>query len=161
MAALRKMAIDKRLVFGLMTAVSACMSPAIAGQKNDGFQARVAVVKKCTVIADDVNFGTINQVTGTETATGQIRILCSKTTPFSISMNATRSVTALNTQLLPLIATNPDRVRARVTLSGSGGTGTGLATSNTITYNIGGTITANPLARPDTYRRNLTLYINY
>jgi spore coat protein U-like protein len=139
----------------------AVLEPAFAGQKNDAFLTRVIVAKQCIVVADDVDFGALAQVTGTETASGLLKIRCSKNTPFTVSLRATTSVTAINTNLVPLNALNTDRIRARITLSGTGATGTGLATSNTVTYSINGSLTANPLARPDTYRRNLTLYVNY
>jgi spore coat protein U-like protein len=137
-------------------------SSAFAAQANDGFVVKVVVNANCIVVANDVDFGTITQVAGTETASGTVSVRCSKSTPFTLSLSPTAAVTTATGTLAGAIAGNTDTVAYSVTLSGSSGTGAGMGVAQAVAFNINGALTAAaPTLTPDTYSAARTLYVNY
>jgi spore coat protein U-like protein len=137
-------------------------SSVFAAQANDGFQVKVVVNANCIVVANDVDFGTVTQVAGTETASGTVSVRCSKNTPFTLSLSPTAAVTSATGTLAGAIAGNTDTVAYSVTLSGSSGTGAGMGVPQALAFTINGALTtATPTLTPDTYTAARTLYVNY
>lgn len=134
---------------------------AFAGQASDPFAVTLTVNKKCVVLAGPMNFGTVNEVTGTETATSNVRVRCSKTTPFTLSLAAASVVTTEAGLLNGVTPGNTDKVPYNLVLSGSSGTGAGLRNANTIFFTILGSLTATPVLQPDVYRRTRRVYVTY
>lgn len=137
--------------------------PAHAGTADGPFQARVKLLANCTVTASDVDFGTLNQVTGAEVSSGEVRVFCSKGTPFIVSYNATVVRPITNGFMRQNLSTGIlDQIPYRLQLSATSGTGAGLAPTNAITFNVSATITAAISdATPGNYRHGRSVFVVY
>ncbi len=138
------------------------VTSAFAAQVSDGFDVKIKVNAVCFVTAGDVNFGTVTEVLGTETATGAVSVRCSKSTPFTLSFAAASASTTASGNMAGVTAGNTDTVPYALTLSGSSGTGAGLGVPQAVAFTINGSITAAvPALNPDDYLAARTLYVNY
>jgi spore coat protein U-like protein len=144
-------------------AVAASVIPAAqAAQVSDAFDVKIKVNAVCFVTAGDVDFGTVTEVVGTETASGAVSVRCSKNTPFSISFAAASAATTASGDMAGVTAGNTDTVPYSLTLSGTSGTGAGLGVPNAQSFTINGSLTAAvPALTPDDYAHARTLYVNY
>ncbi|MBA4242276.1 MAG: spore coat protein, partial [Sphingobacteriaceae bacterium] len=136
------------------------------------FQVSATVSASCNVSATNVAFGAITPAaTGVAQATGTITSTCTKTTPYTLSINkgvaptyATRTMagTGGNTDLLNY---NLYTSNAYTTIFGDatestqtvGGTGTGVAQATTV-Y---GQLSLNQYIKPDAYTDNLIVTLSY
>jgi spore coat protein U-like protein len=142
--------------------VASAAPSAFAAQVSDAFDVKIKVNAVCLVVANDVNFGTVTEVLGTETATGTVAVRCSKSTPFTLSFAAASAATTASGNMAGVTAGNTDTVPYALTMSGSSGTGAGLAAASAQNFTINGSITAAvPALKPDDYLAARTLYVNY
>lgn len=147
-------------------------SSAFAGTATSNFQVTATVAATCTVSSTSVSFGTINPAaTGTATATGGISATCTKSTPYTLAVNAgsgtfaSRTMSGATSGNTDKLAYNLYKDSGYTTVLGDGtnststiaSTGTGAAQSFT-TY---GSLALNQYITPDNYSDNLTVTLSY
>jgi spore coat protein U-like protein len=151
----------QKLLTASVIAVGVMATEGLAAQKSDPFQVKLNVNSICRVAAPDMNFGTVAQVTGTETASTQISVWCNNGVLFLVSFSSTALVSAVNSTLIGQTAGNTVTIPFQINKTGFFGIGTGHAPANAINFPVTGTLTATPGAVPDTYTRQLTAYVIY
>jgi spore coat protein U-like protein len=127
-----------------------CMAPAGAAQTSANTQFRINIQTSCSVTAENVDFGNVGLITGGETASASVRVICSLGTPYQISFSSTSSVTAFNGQM----SNSGNTVSYSASLSGAGGTGPGVHT-------ITATLPSQSTPPTGLYIDSRTVYLNY
>jgi spore coat protein U-like protein len=145
------------------TALAIALSlPAVAGQKSDPTEVSMSITGTCTVTVADVDFGSLEQVLGTEVINSSVSVLCSKGLPFRLTFSPTANTGSTAANLIPVGPGNPDRIPFRVTRVGPAtGIGKGTTASDVISVALRTNLTAARTPRPGTYVRARTIYINY
>lgn len=161
----------KLKITALAIALAALSGSAMAGSATTTFQVTATVNASCAIAATNVNFGSVTPAAnGDATATGSITATCTKTTPYTLAINA-GSGTIANRTMAGADSANTDKLAYNL-YTGSDHTtvwgetigadtvglnGNGAAQVSTI-Y---GKLPLNQYIRPDSYTDNLTVTINY
>jgi spore coat protein U-like protein len=148
------------VALGVLAALSA--GKAAAGQAMGDFTVRMKLNAQCLVEATDIDFGTLTEVTGAETASGQVKVRCSQGTPFTVSYSSVSISAVLNQNMFGVAPFNTDIIPYRLTLAGTSGTGVGLGVANAVIFSVAAQIRGGPAnVRPDIYRNNRRVYVTY
>jgi spore coat protein U-like protein len=126
------------------------MEPAHAAQTSAGVNFHINIQTSCSVTAENIDFGNVGLITGGETASAAVRVVCSLGTPYQISFGAISSVTAFNGQM----TNSSNHVNYSASLSAAGGTGPGVHTITAI-------LAAQPTPPDGLYTDSRTVYLNY
>jgi spore coat protein U-like protein len=150
-----------KLIAWVVALVVATALPAEAGQTTDTFKVGIKISTICRIVAADLDFGTTTAVTGTESVTSNISVWCNSGVPYSLSFNPTGRVANFNGTLVGQTPGNPGTIPFRVRRTGSSGTGRGHRAANVRNFPMTATLTATPNLWVDTYKRTVTIYLNY
>lgn len=122
-----------------------------AATRSRNFNVRINIVKACRVSATAMNFGNMSKVLGTETSTSTLSVICSRGTPYNVSLRAGGALTILNVNL-----TNPagNIIRTGLTLGATAGTTSG-------SHILTGKLVANANPALGLYQRTQIVYVNY
>ncbi|KQW59599.1 spore coat U domain-containing protein [Variovorax sp. Root411] len=153
------------------SAVLAATSPATAT-----FQVLITVAKACSVTAgstSNINFGTVDSTATALSATNNISVTCSKSTPYNIGLLPSNNNTAGAGVMSPLVA-GPDTVAYQlrsVSATGSvwGSTATDIAVGNGVAGTGTGAAQTIPVfatvasanVTPGAYADTVTVQVNY
>ena len=147
--------------FGLMSKIyraalvsvifSLAVVQAHAVTKSRNFNVRVNILKTCRVTATAMNFGSLGTVLGTETSTSALTVICSKGTPYNVSL---RAGAALTTQTVNLTNPGGSIIQAGLTLGATAGTTSG-------SHPLIGKLVARAYPPIGRYQRTQTIYVNY
>jgi spore coat protein U-like protein len=122
---------------------------AVTAQGN--FAAKVKLNATCIVSATDLNFGTLaGLIAGTETATSTVSVKCSKSTGWTLSLDAGSGAMAG-------LTTATDTVAYSASLASTTGTGTG-ATQSVV---INGTLAVQNTPSAQDYSETRTVTVTY
>lgn len=136
----------------LAGALLAMAAPAArAAQLIVPFEARITIITACTVSASNLNFGNVGIITGTQTTTATVNVVCSSGTPYALSFSGSSTVTAFTGQM----SNSGNHVTYTATMLGPNA-GTGSAT-----HTILGSIPLQPTPPSAIYVDNRTIYLNY
>ena len=124
---------------------------AIASSNSAALNVRTTIVKTCKISATAMNFGNIATVLGTETTTSTLAVICSKGTPYNVSLRANLTLTARN---INLIGPGGSIIRSRLTLGATAGTTSG-------THVLTGKLVARAYPPKGLYQSNQLIYVNY
>lgn len=133
-------------------AAVAGVSSAFAAQTSDNFQSRITIQTSCVVVANDVDFGNVGVINGSETASSTVDVNCSAGTAYSLSFDSAVSVTTYIGAMTN--AGNGEDVAYSAALSGSGGVGPS-------SFNILAALPSQVTPSPAIYTDNRTVYVNY
>ena len=159
--------VKKGLVASLVAGLAALSaSSAMAGTATTTFQVTATVAASCVVSATNVAFGSITPAaTGNASATGTITSTCTKSTPYTLNINAGGSGSIAARTMGGAVSGNTDKLAynlytdaAYANLFGDGSgtsknvslTGTGAAQTTTVYGNLA----LNQYLTPDTYTDN-------
>ena len=118
----------KNIILLAAGAVLLSSSVAFALTATDAFQATVTISSNCIIVADDLNFGTLGVITGTETATSNVAVTCSNGTAYDLSFSGVvGGVTDSG-----LMVNGGEDVAYNVALSSAGNIGTGSVINSSI-----------------------------
>lgn len=150
---------------------------AVADNKTSTFQVVINVAKACSVTAgtaSNINFGTVDSSATGLSASSNISVTCSKTTPYNVGLQPSNSSTTgggvmradtggvtdtVAYQLRSVSATGPVwGSTATETAVGNGVAGTGTGAAQTIP--VFATV-ASANVTPGTYRDTVTVQVNY
>lgn len=142
------------------------------GSKTATFDVTMGIVADCTVAAGALDFGAARGVlTSAVTATSNINVTCTNTTPYNLGLNAgTGTGSSGTTRYLSGTGANTGTVRFNLLQSAGGaawgdtqGTntlgGTGSGTQQTLT--VHGEIPAQASPAPDTYKSTITATVYF
>ena len=118
----------KNIILLAAGAVLLSSSVAFALTATDAFQATVTISSNCIIVADDLNFGTLGVITGTETATSNVAVTCSNGTAYDLSFSGV--VGGLTDS--GLMVNGGEDVAYNVALSSPGNIGTGSVINSSI-----------------------------
>jgi len=151
-------------------------SAALADLSTATFQVRITVAKACSVTAgnaSNIDFGTVNSSATGLSATSNISVTCSKSTPYNVGLLPSNSSTTGAGVMSPTVA-GPDTVAyqlrstsatgpvwgstATPTTVGNGVAGTGTGAAQTIP--VWATV-ASANVTPGAYSDTVTVQVNY
>ncbi|MGJ7495345.1 Csu type fimbrial protein [Variovorax sp. RT4R15] len=151
-------------------------SAAVAATTTATFQVLITVVKACSVTAgagSNIDFGSVNSTATALSASSNISVTCSKSTPYNVGLLPSNSSTTGGGVMSPLVA-GPDTVAYQLrSVSAAGpvwgstatdidvgngvaGTGTGAAQTIPVFATVG---SAN--VTPGSYADTVTVQVNY
>lgn len=162
----------------LLAAVLAIVasSAAVAAQNTATFQVLITVTKACSVIAgtaSNIDFGSVASSATSLSASNNISVTCSKSTPYNIGLVPSNLDTGGAGKMSPVVA-GPDTIAYQLrSVSATGpiwgntatpiavgngvaGTGTGLAQSIPVWATV-----ANANVTPGAYVDTVTVQVNY
>jgi spore coat protein U-like protein len=132
--------------------------PAFAVNKSAAFTSRIRIYTGCLISLGDLVFAPTFTLTGTETATSTVTILCSKHVPWRLSFSSTGpnpSTTGVMTGVTP---GNTSTINYSMGFNGNAtGTGTGFPQSKP----LNATITTVGNVTADNYIQPRVLYVIY
>ncbi len=105
----------------LVVGLSAVQSAAAATKVNFNFTARARLQGVCNVTATDMDFGSFATITGTETATSNVVVTCTKGTSYTVSLRNGQASAARNMTLRDAVG---NTIRGTLTLGTTSGTTT-------------------------------------
>lgn len=118
----------KNIILMAAGAVLLSSSAAFALTATDAFQATVTITSNCIIVANDLNFGTLGVIAGTETATSNVAVTCTNGTAYNLSFSGlVGGVTDSG-----LMVNGGEDVAYNVALSSAGGIGTGSVVNSSI-----------------------------
>ena len=126
-------------------------APAPAAQLTDLYQTRVNIQTSCAVTATDLDFGAVGIITGSQTATATVQVICSSGTPFALSFSPSATVTSFAGQMV----NGPNQVNYQAVLIGPN------AGIGSTTRTILGNLPLQPAPPTGIYVDNRTIYLNY
>lgn len=146
-----------------------------AATTTNTFQVSATILKACTVTAGALNFGTYAAGGGALDVNSTINVNCTKSTPFTVSLNGGTTTGGTIAQRLLASGTNTLQYNlytsnAYATVFGDGtlssgtiaGTGTGLLVASPVTvYGQLPDSVANQTAVPGTYTDTITVTVTY
>lgn len=151
-------------------------SAAMAATTTSTFQVLITVSKACSVVAgaaSNIDFGTVNSSATGLSASSNINVTCSKSTPYNVGLLPSNNSTSGAGVMSPAVA-GPDTVAyqlrsvsatgpvwgstATATAVGNGVAGTGTGAAQTIP--VFATI-ANANVTPGAYLDTVTVQVNY
>jgi spore coat protein U-like protein len=158
-------------------ALLAAASTATAAIATSTFNVTATVLKNCLVSSADLAFGNYTPNTGALAGSSAITVRCTKTTPYTVSLNAgTTAGGALAQRLLAnganTLQYNLFTSAALTTIFGDGtggtgtiaGTGNGVAAASAQTVTVFGSLpdnTTNQNATPGAYTDQITVTVTY
>lgn len=83
--------LGKGLATGIISML-ALAQPAFAASNSNNLNVKLAVNAACVITATDINFGTLSTVTGAETATSFVKVVCPPNTQVSVDFAPVFSV---------------------------------------------------------------------
>lgn len=166
----------KILMATLAVAALAAAAQASAATATTTFQVTATVLKTCQVnVPAALGFGNYTPGTGAVTAVATVNVNCTKTTPFTVALNAGTTTGGTIAQRLMASGVNTLQYNlytsnAYTTIFGDGtggsstqaGTGAGLATASS--YTVYGQLldsAANQAAVPGAYADTITVTVTY
>ena len=150
---------------------------ASADTKTSTFQVTATVQKNCLVSSANLPFGTYTPNTGALTGRSNITVRCTKTTPYTVALNA--GTTTGGTFAQRLLANGANTLQYNLyttagftTIFGDGtggtataaGTGNGVSAGNAVTHTVHGSLpdsAANQDATPGAYSDTITVTVTY
>ena len=143
----------------LMTALSCSVltAPTFAASASKSINIKLQVVAGCSISVVDMNFGVITQVTGTETASSYVAVICNPGATVLLSFQPTFSV-ANTTRNSTLTSVAGGKINFSMALRGYFGI---LGTGQTAYTYIDGKLVATPGAASGIYQSTETLYVIY
>ncbi len=144
----------KQLLLLAAAAATAYVTPALAVQTSDNFQARINIVTSCIVTAADLDFGNVGVIAGGESATAAVNVNCSAGTPYSISFDSALPPAPSVSSYTSAMVNGAEDVAYSAALSGIGGVGPG-------SFTITGVLPAQITPPAALYTDNKTVYLNY
>lgn len=165
----------KSLVVSLLAGiVGLASSSAMAGSVTANFQATASIAATCVVSATNVAFGSFTPAaSGNAAATGTITSTCTKSTPYTLAINAGSSASIPARTMGGAATGNTDKLAynlytdsGHTTLFGDGTTGNGTKASLTgtgaaQTTTVYGNLALNQYITPDNYADTLTVTLAY
>jgi spore coat protein U-like protein len=163
------------LIVAAILSISATCA-AVAAPATATFQVQITVAKACSVIAgtaSKIDFGTVDSSATGLSASSNISVTCSKSTPYNVGLLPSNNSTTGAGAMSPTVA-GPDTVAyqlhsasatgpvwgstATATAVGNGvaGTGTGVAQSIPVFATV-----ANANVTPGAYADTVTVQVNY
>ena len=130
-----------------------------AASASGTFGVQVKINAACTVSATAMDFGTLNTVAGTETATSNVSVTCNKGTAYGLSFTNVATIAAATTTAAINLNNGANVIPASLSVT-SGSTGVALGVSAN-TGVVTGTLTATPYPATGTYSNTQTLYVIY
>ena len=128
-----------------------------AASKTNSMNVKMQVGAVCNLNVVNMDFGTVTQVTGTETASSAVTVICSKRSTVFLSFTPTFSV-AGTSRNSTLVSAAGGTVNFSMALQGYTGT---LPAGVTGVTNIIGQLVATPGAAAGAYQSTETLWVNY
>jgi spore coat protein U-like protein len=127
-------------------------SNANAASANANFNAKVKLNATCTISASDLNFGTLpGLIAGTETASSNVAVTCSKNTAYTLALSA-------GTGAMIGVTTPADTVAYSASFSGaSSGTGNGSVQN----FGVSGTLAVQATPSAQDYAEVRTVTVTY
>lgn len=141
------------------------------------FNVTATVLKNCLVSSANLAFGNYTPNTGALTGSSNITVRCTKTTPYTVSLNVGTTTGGTYAQRLLANGTNTLQYNLYTTAAlttiwgdGTGGTGTiagtgnGVSASSAITHTVHGQLpdnAANQDAPPGSYSDTITVTVTY
>ena len=161
------------------SALVAASGTASAGSTSASFQVSATVTKNCTVAANPLAFGTYTPGGGAVKVSSTLNVNCTKTTPFTVALNAGTTTGDAFTQRLLQNQTAGDadtlqynlytsNTYATVWGDGTGSTGTVTGTGTGIATSVAETVygqlvdsTANQNVSPGSYTDTITVTVSF
>ncbi|MET3442367.1 spore coat protein U-like protein [Variovorax paradoxus] len=151
-------------------------SAAFAATTSSTFQVLITVNKACSVVAgaaSNIDFGQVNSSTPAVSASSNINVTCSKSTPYNVGLTPSNSSTTGAGVMLPAVA-GPDTVPYQLrSVSATGPIWGNTATATAVGNGVAGTGTgatqaipvfatvANANVTPGAYLDTVTVTVNY
>lgn len=126
-------------------------APAQAAQLSATYETRITIETSCSVSASTLDFGTVGIITGTQTASSTVNVICSSGTPFALSFNPSGIATSFAGQM----ANGANTINYNAMLLGPNA-GVGSATRTIL-----GSLPLQPQPLSGSYVDNRTIYLNY
>lgn len=155
----------------------AAAGTATAATATSTFNVTATVLKNCLVSSANLAFGSYTPNTGALTGNSNITVRCTKTTPYTVSLNAgTTTGGTLGQRLLAnganTLQYNLYTTAGLTTVFGDGtggtataaGTGNGVSVGNAVTHTVYGSLPDNATnqdATPGSYSDTITVTVTY
>jgi spore coat protein U-like protein len=155
----------------------AAAGSALADTKTSTFQVSATVLKNCLVSSVNLPFGNYTPNTGALTSSSDITVRCTKTTPYSVSLNA--GTTTGGTLSQRLMGSGANTLQYNLYTSGTyttifgdgtggtaaaAGTGNGVSAASAVTHTVYGSLPDNATnqdAPPGSYTDIITVTVTY
>jgi spore coat protein U-like protein len=144
----------------IMVAALLCLfmsGTAQAAKSTNTLNVKLQVIRGCALSIANMDFGTIAQVTGTETASSKVIVTCSRFASFQLSFAPVYSL-ANTSRNSTLVSPAGGKINFSMTLQSSTGT---LFPRQSTSTNINGKLAATPGAASGNYQSTETLYVLY
>ena len=138
--------------------LAAGATSAIAASSSGNFNVQVKIATACTVGATAMDFGTLNTVVGTETATSNVSVTCNKGTAYGLSFTNVATILAATTTAAINLNNGANVIPASLKVTAGA---TFIATGGTDAGTVTGTLTATAYPAAGTYANTQTLYVIY
>jgi len=167
----------RKVLIATLTSGVVFAGAATAATTTSTFNVTATVLKNCLVSSANLAFGNYTPNTGALTGSSNVTVRCTKTTPYTVSLNA--GTTAGGTLAQRLLANGADTLQynlfttaALTTIWGDGtggtgtiaGTGNGVSAGSAITHTVHGQLPDNATnqdAPPGSYSDTITVTVTY